>query len=1061
VKSKPVLALLTVVILVVPTIATLELKQAGQRGVEAERHLELYVTDMGVQDGIDRLVSGRANAKEARQQLLDTRDQTKEHLGEAVEMGLAPATAGQITALTSTYMRAVDTEMRLLASGQATEAKALNTAQVKPAFGRVSAFLNLAGAQLQTQADKDQKDGDIGVALTALLALIVGSLVQSGRRRMDVSRQTRLASETRYRALIDQSADLVAVVDRAGRATLVSPSVERMLSPPDPTRTSQGSTTASTDAARLSKTSGETGDLTQEGQIDFIRVVDPQDRQRFATVLRTATAGTLSAGEFRLNGRKGSGTYEVFVQDLSANPSVNGLVLTAHDVTDRLALQNEMEHRALHDTLTGLPNRALLADRFERALRAADRSGASAGLLLLDLDRFKEVNDTFGHHYGDELLRQIGPRLSAVLRSVDTIARLGGDEFAVLLQDVNGVEDATEVATALLAALSTPFHVEGVDLDVEASIGIVISGEHGRDPVVLMQHADIAMYIAKRQHLGVFAYDPSVDGHSAVKLAMIGDLRRGLQRGELVLYYQPKINIHTGDLVGAEALVRWQHPEHGLVFPDAFIPLAERTGLINPLTRHILDTALAQARVWLDAGRPLPIAVNLSARNLHNERFAAQVDELLAVHDVPAHLLELEVTESAIMIDPARACEMLERLSTRGIRISLDDFGAGYTSLSQLKALPINEIKIDRSFVMLVNEDRRDSFIVQSVIALGHNLDLTLVAEGVESEGALATLASFGCDVVQGNYLTRPIPVAAFDAWSAGYRITPMPAHRIRHSADAVALDPLAGGPPVGFPPVGDPLVDDPSVGDHIAGGAVGLDDRALPDASRRRATADVHDNHADSLPARHLVALPNVGHDRALSFSGGLAHGRNSLSDHLVFLFDDRQQLLHEVTMYVSDGLNYDGHVLVIATPEQTEALRAALPPLRLERAEREGRFVALDAQATLARFMVDGLPDPALFEQTMGGLIRAHAIETALLSGYCELVALLCEEDNLVGALKLEELWNELQLSTTFSLFCAHPLADVQSQPGDALAQICDRHTHVHMTRARDQNVRVAKSQ
>jgi diguanylate cyclase (GGDEF)-like protein len=1052
VTSKPVVALLTVTILVVPTVATLDLKQAGERGVEAERHLELYVTDMGVQDGIDRLVSGKANSKEARQQLLETRDQTKEHLDEAVEMGLPATTAAQITALTSTYIGAVDSKMRLLASGQVSEAEALNKAQVHPAFGRVSAFLDLERKHVQSQAAHDQKTGDLGVLLTALLALILGSLVQSGRKRGEVTRRTKLASETRYRALIDQSADLVAVIDRAGLATLVSPSVERMLSP-----SGSGSAAhepgkgAGTDVSARSDPSGGSRPSHGAGPIDFISVLDPQDRERFSTVLQTATPGTLSAGEFRLNGRKGTGTYEVFVQDLSANPSVNGLVLTAHDVTDRLALQHEMEQRALHDTLTGLPNRALLADRFERALRAADRSGASAGLLLLDLDRFKEVNDTFGHHYGDELLRQIGPRLSAVLRSVDTIARLGGDEFAVLLQDVNGVEDATEVATALLTALSTPFHVEGVDLDVEASVGVVISGEHGRDPVVLMQHADIAMYIAKRQHLGVFAYDPSVDGHSATKLAMIGDLRRGLQRGELVLYYQPKINIRTGDLVGAEALVRWQHPEHGLVFPDDFIPLAERTGLINPLTRHILDTALAQARVWLDSGRPLPIAVNLSARNLHNERFAAQVDELLAVHDVPAHLLELEVTESAIMIDPVRACEMLQRLSALGIRISLDDFGAGYTSLSQLKALPINEIKIDRSFVMSMNEDRRDSVIVHSVVALGHNLGLTLVAEGVESERALTTLAGFGCDVFQGNYISRPIPVAAFDAWSAGCRITPMPAHRVRQSAEPVADDDHA------LHDTQDNRAATPAIHDTAATHDIPAmhDIPAIPAMHDIPAIAAIP---ADSPPARHLVALPDEVTDRALSFSGGLAHGENVLSDHVVFLFDDRQQLLHEVTMYVSDGLNYDGHVLVIATPEQTQALRAALPQLRLERAEREGRFLALDAQETLAQFMVDGFPDPVLFEQSVGALVRAHLVETGVLSGYCELVALLCQEDNLVGALQLEELWNELQVSTTFSLFCAHPLADVVSQPDDALAQICDRHTHVHMTRPLDQSSRAA---
>jgi diguanylate cyclase (GGDEF)-like protein len=484
----------------------------------------------------------------------------------------------------------------------------------------------------------------------------------------------------------------------------------------------------------------------------------------------------MSAGEFRLIGRDGTSSFEVTVQDLTADPAVSGLVLTGHDVTERLAMQQEMEHRAMHDSLTGLPNRALLADRFEDALHDAEHDGTRVGMLLLDLDRFKEVNDTFGHHHGDELLQQIGPRLAGVLSAADTIARLGGDEFAVLLPEVHRVEDATKVAKTLLTALALPFHVEGVDLDVEASVGVVVSGDHGQDHATLMQRADIAMYVAKTQHLGVFVYDPIIDGHSAEKLALVGDLRRALGRNELVLYYQPKVSIDTGELVGAEALVRWQHPARGLVFPDDFIPLAERTGLINPLTRHILDIALAQARIWLDVGRPLPIAVNLSARNLHDERFAEMVAELLAYHDVPHQLLHLEVTESAIMIDPERARMMLEKLSALGVRLSLDDFGAGYTSLSQLSTMPISEIKIDRSFVMTMADDPGNAVIVRSVVDLGHNLGLTLVAEGVEDEHSLLALAGLGCDVAQGYHLSRPIPVDAFDTWCAERAVGRVPA---------------------------------------------------------------------------------------------------------------------------------------------------------------------------------------------------------------------------------------------------------------------------------------------
>jgi len=298
-----------------------------------------------------------------------------------------------------------------------------------------------------------------------------------------------------------------------------------------------------------------------------------------------------------------------------------------------------------------------------------------------------------------------------------------------------------------------------------------------------MQHADIAMYVAKTEHLGVFVYDPDTDGNSAGKLALVWDLRRAIDRGELVLYYQPQVNVTSGDLVKAEALVRWQHPEQGLIFPDAFIPLAERTGLISSLTQYVIDAALAQARVWLDAGRPLPIAVNLSARNLHEERFADQVAELLAKHGVPPHLLELEVTESAIIIDPDRALAMMKKLSALGLRISLDDFGAGYTSLSQLTSMPISEIKIDRSFVMKMAEDPNSALIVSSVVELGHNLGMTLVAEGVEDEDAFGALVGLGCDVAQGYHLSRPVPAAEFDAWSAGRHIQPRLPAEVRSRA--------------------------------------------------------------------------------------------------------------------------------------------------------------------------------------------------------------------------------------------------------------------------------------
>ena len=455
-----------------------------------------------------------------------------------------------------------------------------------------------------------------------------------------------------------------------------------------------------------------------------------------------------------------------------AAQAFNALVAALRqNAVERRRLEAALHHQASHDPMTGLPNRALLTDRCVQALRVDERFGTCTGILLIDLDRFKDVNDTFGHEYGDELLIQVGGRLTAVVRKVDTVARLGGDEFVVLLPGIGGVAAAQAVATSMQVALETPFRVGGVDLDVEASVGLVVSGTHGDDAATLLRHADVAMYTAKSSPLGLAVYDPAIDLHSPLRLALLGDLRRALDRSELVLHYQPKLSIGTGEVVGAEALVRWQHPERGLVFPDEFIPLAEHTGLIGALTRTVLGAALAQARRWADAGRPIAVSVNLSVRNLLDDDLPDQVADLLARHGVAPELLELEVTETAIMTDPVRAQDVLERLTLLGIRVSIDDFGAGYTSLGHLKNLPVSELKIDRSFVTDMSADGGRALIVQSVVNLWHNLGLTLVAEGVETEDALAALAGLGCDVAQGYLMSRPVTAEAFDAWCAGRRI--------------------------------------------------------------------------------------------------------------------------------------------------------------------------------------------------------------------------------------------------------------------------------------------------
>ena len=431
--------------------------------------------------------------------------------------------------------------------------------------------------------------------------------------------------------------------------------------------------------------------------------------------------------------------------------------------TERQAAENQ--HQALHDGLTGLPNRTLLRDRTGQAIRQADRELVPAALLLIDLDRFKEVNDTLGHHYGDQLLIQVGERLQAVLREVDTVARLGGDEFAVLLPKIATAEGAVVVAKKLQAALEEPFTIDDLTLDVEASIGLALYPDHGNDPEELLQRADIAMYAAKDTHAELVLFDPKLDQHSPRRLALLGELRRAIENQQLVLHYQPIIDAQTSKVLGAEALVRWQHPEHGLLPPGEFIPLAERTGLITPLTHYVLKAALQQCRQWCQAGHELAVAVNVSARRLLDLSFPDEVAGLLATWEVPARLLVVEITESTIMADPTHALEVLGRLDKMGVQVAIDDFGTGYSSMAHLKHLPVHELKIDRSFVSQMTSSASDAVIVRTTIDLGRNLGLRVVAEGVEDAITWQELDALGCNAIQGYYVSRPIPAEDLTSW--------------------------------------------------------------------------------------------------------------------------------------------------------------------------------------------------------------------------------------------------------------------------------------------------------
>jgi diguanylate cyclase (GGDEF)-like protein len=450
---------------------------------------------------------------------------------------------------------------------------------------------------------------------------------------------------------------------------------------------------------------------------------------------------------------------------------VTDQVLAAQD-RDRAeaALRQQAElnrHQALHDALTGLPNRVLFQDRLGAAIRDADRRGTTLAVLVMDLDRFKEINDTLGHASGDRFLVEAATRLQATMRGSDSIARLGGDEFAIVLPD-SGPEAVAAVARRIREAFDEPVTLHGLPLQMEASIGAALYPAHGRDVEGLIRRADVAMYIAKNDVCGWALYDQARDRNELARLSLISELRRAIDERELVLHYQPKISLRGGRVHGVEALARWQHPTRGLLGPDEFIDVTQGTSLIRPFTLYVIDEALRQCRQWATGGRALAVAVNVSTRNLIDVEFPDQVGALLDKWGVSPDLLELEITESAIVSDMFRMKSVLERLGGLGLRLSVDDFGTGYTSLGYLRRLPINELKIDRSFVANLTSSDEDAVIVRSTIDLGRNLGLDVVAEGVEDLDVLRRLGELGCDVAQGFLMSRPVPAGELTAWLDG-----------------------------------------------------------------------------------------------------------------------------------------------------------------------------------------------------------------------------------------------------------------------------------------------------
>ncbi|MEO6444314.1 MAG: EAL domain-containing protein [Gemmatimonadaceae bacterium] len=595
------------------------------------------------------------------------------------------------------------------------------------------------------------REGGGTVWLPSLGAVMVTTLVLARqwvavRENLQLSTAAALhESDVRVRALVQHSSDMLLVIDRSSAIRYASPAAVQQLG-------------------------GEARPL--EGRL-LLDLVHPEDQPAAAAMLAQAAGRARQSvrAAWRLSAADGRTIpAEHVATNLLDEPSVEGIVLNARDVSERAELERQLAHQAFHDPLTQLANRTLFLDRLEHAYCRTWRSDIEVALLFLDLDDFKRVNDSLGHAAGDALLVMMSARIVRELRESDTLARLGGDEFAILVAETGGLDVASTIAERIGKALHAPFVVEGREIVVGVSIGVA-SSRQAQSPAELMRIADLAMYIAKTSGKGGSAfYEPHMHSDVVLRVDLEADLRRALERDELTLVFQPVIQLDHRQLVGVEALVRWEHEMRGSIMPTTFIPIAEESGLIVPLGRWVLREACRQARHWLDeTGLPLQVGVNLSGRHLQDPSLVADVRHALeAAGLAPAQLL-IEITESTLMQDPDDVARVLHELKALGVTLALDDFGTGYSSLSYLQRFPIDVLKIDRSFVAAMSHGSCDSRLVRSIVALGHSLDMRIVAEGVETETQLAMLRALGCSMGQGYLFARPmapdrIPALLVDA---------------------------------------------------------------------------------------------------------------------------------------------------------------------------------------------------------------------------------------------------------------------------------------------------------
>jgi diguanylate cyclase (GGDEF)-like protein/PAS domain S-box-containing protein len=571
------------------------------------------------------------------------------------------------------------------------------------------------------------------------LESIEGFIIDISDRRVvaEALRET----ERRYRSIFENATEGIFQTSRDGRYLNVNPALAKLYGYESPEQLTTG-----------------LRDIQQE------LYVNPQRRQQFTDLMQIQ--GTVVGFESQIRRRDGAVIW--ISENARAVRGADGELLfyegTVTDITDRKQYEVQLEYQATHDILTGLPNRKLLVERLHQALRFAERDERMVAVAFIDLDQFKLINDTLGHHAGDALLSEVAARLRNSVREADTIARLGGDEFVLVCTQIHSEQEIAAAMRRILDAVSQPWALDGTKFSIGCSIGISLYPRDGHNAETLLKHADSAMYKAKEAgRCNYQFFIPELNQRAAERLDLESSLRGALERGEFLLHYQPRVALGTGQVVGVEALIRWRLPGRGLVSPARFIPVAEESGIILPIGEWVLRTACAQAATWQRAGfRPVKVSVNISPRQFRHEGLAATVAGILRETGLDPRWLELELTESLVMHEPDRFTAMLHDLKALGIEIAVDDFGTGYSSLNHLKRFPVDRLKIDQSFVRDLTKDRDDASIVRAIISLGHDLNLEVVAEGVETREQLDFLRRHGCDEVQGYYLGMPVPAEEF-----------------------------------------------------------------------------------------------------------------------------------------------------------------------------------------------------------------------------------------------------------------------------------------------------------